>query len=94
MAAIDGTGNGLNNTITGNSAANTLVGGDGNDWLDGGAGSDTLIGGAGNDFYVVDASGDLVIEAAGEGNDGVRSSISYTLGADVEYLTLIWCGRH
>ncbi|GAB6140689.1 M10 family metallopeptidase [Methylosoma difficile] len=48
-AAINGTGNGVANTITGNSAANTLSGNAGNDKLVGGAGADTLIGGAGND---------------------------------------------
>ena len=35
-AAINGTGNELDNTIIGNSAANTLTGLDGNDTLDGG----------------------------------------------------------
>ena len=34
-AAINGTGNALDNVITGNSAANTLTGGAGNDWLGG-----------------------------------------------------------
>ena len=56
--------------------------------LDGGAGTDTLIGGAGNDTYVVDAAGDVVTETAGEGTDTVQSAISYTLGANVENLTL------
>ena len=88
-AAINGTGNGLDNVITGNGAANTLTGGAGNDTLDGGAGADILIGGTGNDIYVVDAAGDVVTEAASEGTDLVRSSISYTLGANLENLTLI-----
>ncbi|CQR74264.1 Alkaline phosphatase [Sporomusa ovata] len=50
-AAINGTGNTLNNIITGNSANNTLSGGAGNDTLTGGAGSDTYLfgSGAGND---------------------------------------------
>ena len=56
--------------------------------LNGGAGNDTMTGGAGNDTYVVDAAGDVVTEAAGEGTDTVQSSISYTLGANVENLTL------
>ena len=43
----------------------------------------------GNDTYVVDNVGDTVTELAGEGFDTVRSSISYTLGADVERLYLI-----
>lgn len=41
-AAIDGTGNALDNVLTGNSAANVL---------DGGAGDDDLFGGTGNDTY-------------------------------------------
>ena len=51
-AAINGTGNGLNNTITGNSADNTLDGGAGNDILIGGTGNDALTGGAGSDYFV------------------------------------------
>ena len=58
----------------------------GNDMLDGGTGNDTMIGGAGNDTYVVDAAGDVVTELAGQGTDTVQSSVSYTLGANVENL--------
>ena len=68
--AIDGTGNGLANTITGNSGNNrlkgagggdTLVGGKGNDTLDGGAGNDRLIGGAGADTLIGGAGKDMFI---------------------------------
>jgi trimeric autotransporter adhesin len=87
-AAINGTGNTLDNLLLGNSANNTLIGGAGNDTLDGGAGNDTMVGGTGNDTYVVTAVGDVVTENANEGMDTVQSSLTYTLGANVEHLTL------
>jgi Ca2+-binding RTX toxin-like protein len=87
-SAINGTGNSLNNIITGNSAANTLNGGAGEDTLDGGAGIDTLIGGDGNDTYIVDSTTDTITETATGGFDTVNSSVTYTLGDNLEYLTL------
>lgn len=87
-SAISGTGNVANNTLNGNSGNNTLTGNEGDDWLDGKSGSDTMRGGLGNDTYVVAQTGDVVTENAGEGTDLVRSSITYTLGANLENLTL------
>lgn len=87
-AAINGTGNELNNVLTGNAANNTLIGGAGNDTLDGVTGVDTMTGGAGSDFYYVDNVADVVTELLNEGTDTVATNISYTLGANVENLTI------
>ena len=66
----------------------TLLAGEGNDRLDGGLGADTMTGGAGDDIYVVDEAGDVVVEAAGAGYDRVIASLDWTLGADLERLSL------
>ncbi|PWT85096.1 MAG: hypothetical protein C5B56_14550 [Proteobacteria bacterium] len=87
-AAINGTGNASDNQIYGNSNTNILSGAAGNDILDGGAGADTMIGGTGDDTFFVDNVGDVVTENVNEGTDLIESSVSYTLPANVENLTL------
>ena len=139
-AAINGTGNDLNNVLTGNSAANVLAGRAGNDSYVIGTGDtvveaanegadtvvsgvthtlsanvenltligfnaingtgntldnvlngllnlagNTLTGGAGNDTYVLGV-GDSAVETANGGVDTVQSSVTRTLGANVENL--------
>lgn len=88
LKAINGAGNGLDNTLTGNDKANVLRGRGGDDEIDGGHGRDRMIGGTGNDHYVVDHQGDRVEERAGGGDDDVEASISYRLGRNVEDLHL------
>jgi serralysin len=88
VVSLNGTGNSLDNELKGNLGANRLQGLAGNDLLDGKAGADTMVGGTGDDTYVVDNVGDQVIETSAAGMDLVQSSISYTLGANVEKLTL------
>jgi Ca2+-binding RTX toxin-like protein len=91
-AAINGTGNDANNLLSGNSGSNILNGGAGNDTLDGRAGIDSLIGGSGDDTYVVDSVADVVSELSEEGNDLVRSSVTYTIQDNIENLTLTGIG--
>ena len=63
---INGTGNGLDNTLTGNTAGNALDGGSGNDVLKGNAGSDALLGGVGNDKLIGGDGNDLLVGGTGD----------------------------
>jgi Ca2+-binding RTX toxin-like protein len=79
--------------LYGGTSGDTLYGGTGNDWLNGGTGSDRLFGGTGNDTYVVSSIGDKISEKAKEGTDLVRAYVSWTLGANLENLTLLGKGK-
>lgn len=76
---LRGIGNGLVNIITGNAGDNIL---------DGGAQNDRLIGGGGDDIYFVRAPQDVIIEAAGQGQDTVKAYRSFKLPDHVENLHL------
>ncbi|CAN5155177.1 hypothetical protein BH10PSE4_BH10PSE4_07270 [soil metagenome] len=79
--------------LAGTASADALFGGFGNDTLDGGVGADTMTGSYGDDTYIIDHLGDVVVEAAGQGVDTVRTNLtSYTLGANVENLTYTGTG--
>ena len=81
-------GSDYNDSLSGNGKNNVLDGGAGNDSLNGAGGADTMIGGLGNDTFTVNHTGDVVIEYLNEGTDKINSSVTYTLSANVENLTL------
>jgi Ca2+-binding RTX toxin-like protein len=68
-----------------------VVLGDGNSVFDnrGGTVDGSIIGGLGDDVLIVDAAKYKLIEAENEGNDTVKSTVSYHLSAWVENLVLI-----
>jgi Ca2+-binding RTX toxin-like protein len=88
--AVDGIGNGQDNTLIGNGAANTLTGCGGDDVLDGGAGADTLIGGRGDDTYRfgIGSGQDTVIET----HRSLRSYDTVQLG-DTIAADQVWLSR-
>ncbi|MBX9605384.1 MAG: hypothetical protein K2Y51_04125 [Gammaproteobacteria bacterium] len=57
--------------------------------FDGRIGQLALTGGAGDDSFLIDDAQDSVQEAPGGGTDTVRSSVSFTLPAEVEILRLV-----
>lgn len=77
-----------NDLLRGLAGNDTLNGGLGSDTLNGGAGIDVLNGGKGSDTYIIDNTNDIINEAANAGIDTVRASRSYTLGSNLENLTL------
>jgi len=81
-----------NDTLLGAAGADSLLGGAGDDSLNGGTGNDRMDGGDGADRYTVDSAGDVVVESnpllASGGADLVSSTVSYTLGSNLEKLTL------
>ncbi|HQS98768.1 MAG: hypothetical protein B7Y26_05395 [Hydrogenophilales bacterium 16-64-46] len=77
-----------NDALQGLAGSDYLDGGGGDDVLDGGAGSDYLFGGEGNDIHVVDNQSDTVLEYEDEGTDTVQSVVSFSLGGNLENLTL------
>lgn len=61
VAAVNGTGNELDNTIWGNAFANTLDGGAGNDILQGGDGDDIVLAGIGDDVMDGEGGNDTLV---------------------------------
>jgi Ca2+-binding RTX toxin-like protein len=47
-----------------------------------------MIGGVGDDIYFVNSDGDAVLEEVGQGTDTVRTTSSFTLRGNIEYLML------
>ncbi|MFN0193742.1 MAG: CHRD domain-containing protein [Aestuariivirga sp.] len=78
-----------NTNGSGNGLANQIAGTTGSNILNGFGGDDQMTGGLGNDTYYVDSAGDSTSEQTGEGIDIVRSSVSYTLAANLEKLYLL-----
>ena len=99
-AAINGTGNTLNNVIMGNSAVNTLNGGTGTDTLVGGAGNDNLTGGSGNDTFVFNtvtesgttATASDVITDFVIGQDKINLSVIDAFASSGTNDTFVWKG--
>jgi Ca2+-binding RTX toxin-like protein len=78
--------------IVGTPQPDVLPGTPGPDTIDGKGGADTMMGLGGNDTYIVDNVDDVVLESAGDGNDTIRSTVSYTLPIFVENLILLGTG--
>ncbi|HET6157895.1 MAG TPA: calcium-binding protein [Dongiaceae bacterium] len=78
------TGGDGNDLLVGEIGNDTLTGGAGRDELNGGSGDDVMTGGKGDDTYIVDSVGDVVQEAANSGYDTIITTVSLTLGANIE----------
>lgn len=56
--------------------------------MDGGTGADKMVGGTGDDIYYIDNVKDVIVEKEEQGIDRVVSTVSYRLGANLDWLTL------
>ena len=84
-----------NDSLDGGDGGDTILGENGNDTLKGGTGNNNVfIGGTGNDTYIVDSIADRITEAANSGLDTVSSTISWTLGTNLENLSLTGTGAN
>ena len=93
VGAVNGTGNGLDNSISGNDDVNILTGGGGDDNLFGHGGADTMIGGIGDDDYWVGDAGDVVTELADQGTDKIYSGRPATCSEPTWRSWIFGCGR-
>jgi len=73
-------------SLIGNHLDNHLWGTHGDNVLNGAGGADFMAGYAGNDLYYVDHRDDVAYEERNGGTDMVATTVSYTLGANVENL--------
>ena len=78
--AINLTGNEFRQQIYGNDGANVITSGVG--------APDYMVGRLGNDTYRVNNATDVIVEGANGGTDRVETSVSYTLGNNVQVETL------
>ena len=81
-------GTSLADNLIGTQYQDVIYGGNGDDTISGLGGNDYLEGGLGNDTYIQTSSGDQIAEALNGGVDTVLASFTYTLGDNLENLTL------
>ena len=81
-------GNTADNSLSGGGGNDVIAGDSGHDTLDGGLGADRMTGGSGDDTFIADNKGDVASKSANGGHNVVMSSVSFTLGSNVEDLVL------
>ncbi len=79
--------------VDGLESGDLLQGGTGNNTLYGTMDNDVLTGGAGNDTYLVSGRANTITELTDEGIDHVLVALSWTLGANLENLSLAGNGN-
>jgi len=86
VTTIDGTQQVISVVIDGHNEV--FAGTAGNDVMNGSIYGDTMSGGDGNDTYRINNTADVINESANQGEDTAQTSVSYTLGANVEDLVM------